>query len=470
MIRILSSLSRVMWLALLLARLMLTGDPACSADSTPTAGPAEAPRPNIVVVLVDDFGWGDPSCYGNTMIETPQMDRLAREGIRFTQGYVAAPICSPSRCGILTGHFPARWKITSYLQTRAGNAACEMADYLDPAAPSLPRVLHESGYATAHIGKWHLGGGRDVTDAPKFAAYGYDLGLGTYESPEPAAALGLKTTPWGPQDQLEPQQIPRHQRSRWMVDQTLDFIRKNPDRPCFVNLWLDDTHTPFVPSADQIDAVRQKGEGELRTKYKAVLADLDRQIGRLLDGLRETRTLVLFLGDNGASPPFERERSGGLRGQKLSLYEGGIRIPFMVWWPGHAKPGTVNDQTAIASIDLLPTLAAVAGATLPADGRPDGEDMSAALRGETPQRTRPLFWEYGRNATSFAYPKDGHHRSPNVAVRDGRWKLLINADGSGAELYDLATDPHETRNVASDQSAVTRQLSTAALQWRRSLP
>jgi arylsulfatase A-like enzyme len=255
-----------------------------------------------------------------------------------------------------------------------------------------------------------------------------------------------------------------------MVDQTLDFIHKNPDRPCFVNLWLDDTHTPFVPSAEQINVVRQKGEGELRTKYKAVLTDLDQQIGRLLDGLRETSTLVLFLGDNGASPPFERERSGGLRGQKLSLYEGGIRVPSMVWWPGHAKPGIVNDQTVIASIDLLPTLAAVAGAKLPEDCRPDGEDMSAALRGEVPQRTRPLFWEYGRNATSFAYPKDAHHRSPNVAVRDGRWKLLINADGSRAELYDLAADPQETKNLASDQSAVTRQLSTAALQWRRSLP
>src|SRR5262249_14105786 len=109
-----------------------------------------AERPNVVVVLVDDMGWGDPSCYGNTLVKTPHMDRLAREGVRFTQGYVVSPICSPSRCGIITGQFPARWRITSYLQTRAGNRACQMADFLDPQAPSLPRVLKDAGYATAH--------------------------------------------------------------------------------------------------------------------------------------------------------------------------------------------------------------------------------------------------------------------------------------------------------------------------------
>ncbi len=397
-------------------------------------------KPNIVVVFVDDFGWGDPSCYGNTMCKTANMDRAASEGVRFTQGYVASPICSPSRCGVITGQFPARWRITSYLQTKAGNRACEMADFLDPKAPSLPRILKEAGYATAHIGKWHLGGGRDVTGAPKFREYGYDLGLGTNESPEPAAPLGLKTVPWGPQDKLEPQQIRRHERSKWMVDQTLAFIQRNMGRPCFVNLWLDDTHTPFVPSEEQMKAVRSAGDTEQRARYKAVLVALDQQIGRLVDGLRDTNSLVLFIGDNGASPPFERERVGGLRGQKLSLYEGGIRVPFVAWWPRTVKGGVVNDKTVISTLDLVPTLAAIAGAKLPNGYVPDGEEMTAAIKGQMPSRSRPLFWEYGRNNASFAYPKDAKHRSPNVAVRDGQWKLLVNADGRSAELFNLTAD------------------------------
>ena len=139
----------------------------------------------MIVILADDLGPGDLSCYGGS-IPTPHIDRMAKEGVRFTRYYSAAPICSPSRCGLLTGQFPARWRITSYLQTRAGNRACGQADFLDPKAPSLPRALKAAGYRTVHVGKWHLGGGRDVKAPPRFAAYGYDVGFGTWESPEPA--------------------------------------------------------------------------------------------------------------------------------------------------------------------------------------------------------------------------------------------------------------------------------------------
>ncbi|HTN76846.1 MAG TPA: sulfatase-like hydrolase/transferase [Pirellulaceae bacterium] len=445
---------------LLIATLLATS----AGETTP------ATKPNVVVILMDDFGWGDPSCYGNTLVKTPHIDRLAAEGIRFTQAYVAAPICSPSRCGLNTGNFPARWRITSYLQTKAGNKACEMADFLDPKAPSLPRMLREAGYATAHIGKWHLGGGRDVTEAPKFREYGYDVGLGTYESPEPAAPLGSKTVPWGPPDKLEPQQVPRHERTRWMIDQTLAFLQQNSTQPCFVNLWLDDTHTPFAPSEEQRKAVKVAGEGEPKTNYKAVLTAADAQLGRLLDGLKGTNTLVLFLGDNGASPPLVRERVGGLRGQKLSLYEGGIRVPFIAWWPGTVKGGVVNDKTVIAAIDLLPTLATICEAKLPQPFTPDGEDMTAAINGAAPQRTKPLYWEYGRNATSFAYPQAPQQRSPNVAIRDGDWKLLVNADGTGAELYDLANDRNEAHDLVAEHPDIAKRLTESALQWRRSLP
>lgn len=421
---------------------------------------AVAPKPHIIFVLADDMGNGDVGCYGGKMAPTPNLDRLAREGTRFTQYYSASPICSPSRCGLITGQFPARWRITSFLQTRAGNRECEQNDFLDPQAPSLPRVLQAAGYATAHIGKWHLGGGRDVTNAPKFAAYGYDLGLGTYESPEPAAGLGLKTTPWG--TNREPQQVARHERTRWMVDETLTFLKKNADRPCFVNLWLDDTHTPWVP-----EGAAHGGNGG-RANLIRVITEMDRQLGRLMDSV-PTNTLLIFASDNGALPTFQSERSVGLRGSKLSLYEGGLRLPFIARWPDRVPAARVNDTTVLHAVDVLPTLASIAAAKLPAGHASDGENFSATLLGQPAARTKPLFWEYGRNNKSFAYP-DATNRSPNVAMREGNWKLLINADGSGSELYDLAADPNETRNLAGEKPEVVGRLTAAALGWRKSLP
>ncbi|HEY2158328.1 MAG TPA: sulfatase-like hydrolase/transferase [Isosphaeraceae bacterium] len=438
---------------------------------SPGAEAAEA-RPNVILILADDFGWGDLSCYnGDALAKTPNLDRMAREGVRFTQFYVASPICSPSRCGIITGQWPARHRITSYLQTRAGNAACGQADFLDPAAPSLPRALKQAGYATLHVGKWHLGGGRDVVDPPKFAVYGYDRGLGTYESPEPAPDLTATDWIWSDKDPVK-----RWDRTAWMVDLAVDFVRANPDRPCFVNLWLDDTHTPWVPSADDQavgKAGRTVGKPDTPERLRGVLKAMDAQMGRLLEALRAAKsdrpTLVLFLGDNGPLPTFAQRRAGGLRGSKLSLYEGGIRTPFIAWGPGIVPAGVTNDATVLAAVDLLPTLAGLCEAPLPAGHAPDGEDLGAALRGESPRRTRPLFWEYGRNEKSFAYPA-GKNRSPNVAVRDGSWKLLINADGTGAELYDLAADPKESRDLAASRPEVAKPLVERALAWRKSLP
>ncbi len=436
-----------------------------------------APRPNILFILVDDMGWGDPACFGGAGVPTPSMDRLAREGTRFTQFYVASPICSASRCGFITGQFPARWRITSYLQTRAGNRECEQADFLDPKAPSLVRAFKEAGYATAHVGKWHLGGGRDVTDAPKFAAYGYDVGSGTYESPEPAASLGLKSMPWG--TELEPQQVARYDRTRWMVDQTLTFAKQHAAKPWLVNLWLDDVHTPHRPSDEQ----RAKaGEGVGTEQFRAVLRETDREIGRLLDGLRglklDTNTLVIIAGDNGPEPSFNRARSGGMRGMKWSLYEGGIRTPLIVRLPGVVPAGVVNETTVVAGVDFLPTLCALAKVPAPTGATFDGEDLSTVWKGGTAARTKPLLWEYGRkpqpkgakSIRTFPYPSEPEAKSPNVAIREGNWKLLLNADGSDAQLYDLAADRNETRNLATEKPEVAKRLAEQALAWRKSLP
>lgn len=442
---------------------------AAAALAAAVPATAAGPKPNVIVVLADDFGYGDVGCYGGTLAPTPQLDRMAAEGTRFTQFYVASPICSPSRCGIITGQFPARWRITSFLQTRAGNKACGQADFLDPAAPSLPRALKAGGYATAHVGKWHLGGGRDVANAPKFAAYGYDLGLGTWESPEPHPDITARDWIWSAADKVK-----RWDRTRWMVDQTLDFLKKHPDRPCFVNLWLDDTHTPWVPSAEDQQLGkngRATGKGDNPARFRRVLVEMDKQIGRLLDGLREMKadrnTLVLFFGDNGPLPTFDQKRAAGLRGSKLCLYEGGVRVPCIAWWPGTVPVGKVNDATVFAAVDLFPTFCKIAGVSPPEKVAFDGEDLSEALRGKGPKRAKPLLWEYGRNETAFAYPKD---RSPNLAVRDGDWKLLVNADGTGAELYDLASDRTETKNLASANPEVAKRLSEKVLTWRKSVP
>jgi arylsulfatase A-like enzyme len=444
------------WILLLAAVTALSALPTAAAE-----------RPNIVFVLADDMGPGDLACYGGTIAPTPNIDRMAAEGVRFTQYYSASPICSPSRVGCTTGMFPARWRITSFLQERKGNRACEQDDFLDPRAPSVARLLKEAGYAAAHFGKWHMGGGRDVSDAPKLAAYGFDEHACTWESPQPHPDITATNWIWSPQDKVK-----RWDRTGFFVDKTLAFLQRHKGQPAFINVWLDDVHTPWVP--DETSQGNTETRKETPEKLRAVLIETDRQIGRLLSGIRELgierETLVVFASDNGALPTFRGQRSAGLRGSKLSLYEGGIRLPFIVRWPGHMPADRVDETTVLSAVDLLPTFCALAGATIAAGSPFDGEDQSGALVGQ-PQakRSRPLYWEYGRNNESFRYPA-GRDRSPNLAIRDGNWKLLVNADGSGAELYDVVADRSESNNVASDHPQLVKQMTEQVLTWRRSLP
>ena len=420
-----------------------------------------ADRPNIIFFLADDMGYGDIGCNGGTFVPTPNIDALARDGIRFTQYTSASPICSPSRAGCTTGQFPARWKITSFLQTREGNRACQQADYLDPKAPSLARTLKAAGYATGHFGKWHMGGGRDVTNAPPFEAYGFDEHAGTWESPDPHPDITGSDWIWSPKDKVK-----RWNRTAFLVDKALDFLRRHKGQSCYVNVWPDDVHTPWVP-ADDVP------KGETPENFRRVLAEFDQQVGRLMSGLKalgiDGQTLVVFASDNGPLPTFKGKRAAGLRGSKMSLYEGGIRMPCIVRWPGHTVSGRIDGQTVWSAVDLFPSLCAVAGAPLPTDAAFDGEDVSEAWKGNRVERAIPLFWEYGRNDKAFKYPQ-GRDRSPNLAVRDGKWKLLVNADGAGAELYDLSVDPNESRNLAAENPVVVKRLSAAVLHWRRSLP
>ena len=232
-----------------------------------------------------------------------------------------------------------------------------------------------------------------------------------------------------------------------------------------MQLWPDDVHTPWVTAG-------QAARGDTPANFRPVLEEADRQVGRLLDSLRdlglEQNTMVIFASDNGPMPTFGGTRSGGLRGAKWSLYEAGIRLPFIVRWPGHVPAGKVDESTVLAAVDLLPSLCAIAGGALPDAAALDGENLSAAWFGRPVVRTHSLFWEYGRNA-SFKYPS-GRDRSPNLAVREGEWKLLLNADGSGMELYDIVADRAEEHDLAAVKPELAKRLAESALRWRRALP
>jgi arylsulfatase A-like enzyme len=425
-----------------------------------------AKTPNIVFILTDDMGYSDPSCYGGTLAPTPNIDRLAKEGVRFTHFYDSAPICSPSRCAFITGMYPARWNFTTYLDTRAKNRDCEQADFLPPSAPALARTLKGAGYVTGHFGKWHMGGGRDVTNAPPFSAYGYDEHIGTYESPEPDPNITATNWIWSPQDKVK-----RWDRTRYFVDNALDFMKRHQDKPCYVEIWPDDVHTPWIPN---VQTQTQRRNSAQKRDFIGVLAEYDVQMGRLFEGLKsaglEDDTLVIFTSDNGPLPSFKHARTGGLRGQKLSLYEGGIRVPFIVRWPGHTTAGRVDEHTVLAAVDLYPTLCAVAHASLPAGWSFDGQDMSQTLFNEPTARTKTIFWEYGRKSKFFNYPGNVYDRSPHIAVREGKWKLLVNADGSATELFDVEADPNETIDHVQDQPEIVQRLRAAALDWKKSLP
>jgi arylsulfatase A-like enzyme len=414
-------------------------------------------RPNIVFIYTDDMGYGDLGCMGGRIAPTPNIDRLAAEGVRFTKFYVASPICSPSRVGVTTGMFPSRWRINDFLHQRAANRDHGADDWLDPRAPVLARSLRQSGYATGHFGKWHMGGGRDVQDAPEPAAYGFDESLTQFEG------MGPRIDP----------NMPRNEITATFIDRALRFIRQNREKPFYVNLWPMDLHSPHVPVPAGKENYHKLPEHVQRPRFGAVLEEYDRQIGRFLKELNalglDDRTLVLFTGDNGPQPDFNHERTGGLRGMKWSLYEGGIREPLIVRWKGVVPSGRVDNRTVMAGVDLFPSLAALAGSPLPSGVAFDGEDLSSAMLGRQRRRTKPLYWEYGRKP-DYLYPPKEYDRSPNVALRDGNWKLLVNADGSRTELYDVEADPKETNNLAERDTGRARALRERALAWRNSLP
>lgn len=442
-------------------------------------GPALAvERPNIIVVLLDDMGWGDFSCFGNKYAQTPQADRLAREGIRFSQFYVNSPICSPSRTALTTGQYPHRWRITSYLNNRADNARRGMADWLDPKAPTLARLLQQSGYATGHFGKWHMGGQRDVDDAPAISAYGFDASLTNFEGMG-AKLLPLTMKPgatepgkiWADAERLgKPVTwIQRSQITGGFVDAAIPFIDKAvaAQQPFFVNLWPDDVHSPFWPP------VEQWAEGK-RGLYRAVLMEADRQLGKLFDHIRNNpalrdNTIILMCSDNGPEPG--AGSAGPFRGTKGTLYEGGTRSSLISWAPGlmeKSQCGRHNEPSVFAAFDLAPSLLDLAKIRPPEGIAFDGENLAPVLLGQSnASRKAPLFWRRPPDRKTMAPSPE---LLPALAVREGDWKLLCEYDGSEAQLYDLAVDRGETNNIAAKHPERVARLTSLLLAWHQSMP
>jgi arylsulfatase A-like enzyme len=445
------------------------------------AAAAPGQRVNVIQILVDDMGYADLGCYGGEAA-TPNIDRLASQGIRFTQGYVASPVCSPSRVGITTGQFPARHQIYSYLDTREAQRRHGMRNWLDVKAPSVARTFQQAGYATAHFGKWHMGGGRDVGDAPLPSDYGFDETFTSFEG------LGDRALPPGRlSDQNEKlgrgkiTRVQQRELTGMYVDRTIDFMKKSgaAGKPFYVHLWLNEVHDPFDARPDMLRKYERYSSQKYIQQYFATIEDMDRQLGRVFRAVDELglvgRTLIVLLSDNGptAWPRYYNEKleapgsTGGLRGRKWSLYEGGVRVPFIARWSGTIPEGRVDERSVVSSVDLFPTCCKLAGVPTPRVPF-DGEDRSKVFLGRPGARSKDLFWEYGRDAD---YQKPGlpHDRSPNLAVRSGSWKLLVNADGSNMELYDLGKDRGESTNVASTRRDIAGRLSKRVLEWRRPL-
>lgn len=429
----------------------------------------KAQRPNIIIILTDDMGYSDVGCFGGNFVPTPNIDRMAQNGRKFMQYYSAAPICSPSRAGMLTGMNPARWNFCTFLDNRKHNKNAEQADYLDTSAPTMAKFFKEAGYATGHFGKWHMGGGRDVTDAPGFEKYGFDEHNSTYESPDADPLLTATNWIWSDKDSIK-----RWDRTKYFVDKTLTFMDKNKGKPCFINLWPDDVHTPWVPRKETEYTGQYPMNPEEQAAFKGVLKEYDVQIGRLLDGLKarglDKNTIVIFTSDNGPLPSFKGSRAMGLRGSKLSLYEGGTRMPFIVQWPGHIPAGTTDETSELSATDLLPTLTKFAGIKLPASYKGDGIDRGSVLLGKPSLRGKDQFWEYGRNTIAYNYPRIVADRSPNLAVRSGEWKLLMNSDGTDIQLYNILKDKKEESNLAANEPKKVDELKAKLMAWWQTIP
>ncbi len=406
---------------------------------------ADAP-PNIVIFLADDLGYGDLGCYRHPIMQTPNLDAFAKQGTQLTQCYAACAVCSPSRSAILTGRTPYRNGVFTWIPE--GREI-----HLRTSEIALPKLLKERGYATCHVGKWHLNGHFNKPTQPQPNDHGYDWWLATqnnaarsHENPSNFVRNGQ------PVGKLEGYS------SALIVDEATAWLKQHRDKskPFLLSVWAHEPHYP-IKSSPEFKAKYPDLTDDVQREHHANVTQLDHAFGKLMRTLDELKladnTVVFFTSDNGPegdgikSPG--RGSTGGLRGRKRAVYEGGIRVPGIVRWPGKAQPGTTSDVPVIGS-DIFVTSVGIAGAKLPTDRILDGGNLLAAIEGRAVERARPLYW---RCVIAPGPLK--------TAMRIGDWKILADERLTQFELYNLKNDPQEKSELSAAQPAKFAEMKTA---------
>ncbi len=432
--------------------------------------------PNILFIFADDWGYGDLGCYGNKEVQTPNLDKLASEGVRFTQFYVTSGVCSPSRSSVITGHFPAQHNVHGHFAGNDLNAQRGMPNWLDATLPVyLPRVMQQVGYKTAHFGKWHLGGGGEPNGdlkAPEPKVYGYDeTRVWNGNGPTWKGNQLWPTTRYMDDDTLWIQNS-----SKLAVDETIKFLKsKKSNQPLFVNLWLKDPHTPLAPSKVQMQPFLNKGLVIDKVTYYSVLKDADYHLGRLFKALSklglEENTLIIFSSDNGPanySPGRIAGATAGLKGRKTDLFNGGVNVPCIMRWTGRLSANSVDSTTVLSTVDFLPTFAELAHKKLPDNCQLDGESFAKIFDNQIFTRNKALFWEW-----KFPYYGNDSFRQNSwvtSAIMDAEWKLLADETRKRIELYFIPDDQFEVKNLAATNPKKVKELLNKWDEWKTSLP
>ena len=424
---------------------------------------ASAEKPNIIIILADDLGYNDISCYGSKEIHTPNLDILAAEGMLFSDFHSNCSVCSPTRAALLTGRYQHRTGIVNVMGQIS--AALPMIQGLPKGSITVANVLNESGYQTAMFGKWHLGNFSEFhpLDFGFDYFFGVEGGMGnpfTYLPANPGPAT--KSMLFRNRERVNG---PGPYFTFRLVDEVINYVEnRNQEKPFFIYLPFTAPHLPLWKPGDSLTIWDGNKLGphpdDLESAYRETIEALDSAVGNIIKMLRKTgldkNTLVFFTSDNG---PVDVGSCKPYRGRKTNLYEGGTRVPAIAWWPGKIQPGIVCDELA-ATMDIFPTLTSIAG--IPADPslKLDGIDITNLFLKDGKLPERMIFWEkpVGVEMSSFQIRRE--------AVRYGKWKLVRDRSGKELELYDLENDTAENTDLSSEYPDKVKELSQAFMKWK----